>query len=160
LGEVVYRSVVEIERARGALRYAHLPAEDAAIAFGVHGAIAAHYGAAEGTFEAHATTLDYVVAAAAGWLTGTFGGALEARNIPAGDGRLRSHAVGEIELEDKVLVIRRIRVSYELRIAADVDRAAISRAHDAHQPRCPVARSIGGCIDIATELHLVEDDAT
>jgi hypothetical protein len=66
VGEVVYRSVVDVERARGALRYAHIPAEEAAVVFGVHGAIAAHYGAGEGTFEPHATTLDYVVAAAAG----------------------------------------------------------------------------------------------
>jgi hypothetical protein len=66
VGEVVYRSVVDVERAHGALRYAHVPAEEGAIVFGVHGAVAAHYGAAEGTFEPHATTLDFVVAAAAG----------------------------------------------------------------------------------------------
>jgi hypothetical protein len=66
VGEVVYRSEVDIERAHGPLRYAHIPAEAGAVTFGVHGAIADHYGAAEGGFEPHATTLDYVVAAAAG----------------------------------------------------------------------------------------------
>ena len=66
MSEVVYRSEVDVERAQGALRYAYLPAEDGAVAFGIHGAVAAHYHAAEGTFEPHATTLDYVVAAAAG----------------------------------------------------------------------------------------------
>ena len=66
MGEIVYRSEVDVERARGPLRHARLPAEDHAVAFGVHGAVAAHYGAAEGSFEPHATTLDYVVAAAAG----------------------------------------------------------------------------------------------
>jgi hypothetical protein len=66
VGEVVYRSVVDVERARGALRYARVPAEEGAVVFGVHGAVAAYYGAADGTFEPHATTLDYVVAAAAG----------------------------------------------------------------------------------------------
>ena len=66
MGEVVYRSEVEVERAAGGLRYAQIPAEDRAVVFGVHGAIAAHYGAAEGSYEPHATTLDYVVAAAAG----------------------------------------------------------------------------------------------
>jgi len=34
--------------------------------FGVHGEVAAHYGRLEGQYEPHATTLDYVVAAAAG----------------------------------------------------------------------------------------------
>jgi hypothetical protein len=66
MGEVVYRAEVEVERAPGALRYAQIPAEDRPVVFGVHGAIAAHYGAAEGSYEPHATTLDYVVAAAAG----------------------------------------------------------------------------------------------
>ena len=51
---------------RGPCATPHLPAEEGAVAFGVHGAVAAHYHAAEGTFEPHATTLDYVVAAAAG----------------------------------------------------------------------------------------------
>jgi organic hydroperoxide reductase OsmC/OhrA len=85
------------------------------------------------------------------------GGALEARKIPAGDGRLRSHAVGEVEVEDKVLVIKRIHVRYELRVAPDSDRAAIERAHNAHAAHCPVARSIGGCVDITTELRVIDD---
>jgi hypothetical protein len=66
VGEVVYRSEVEVERVRGAFRRATLPAEPAPVAFGVHGAVAEHYGAVQGGYEPHATTLDYVVAAAAG----------------------------------------------------------------------------------------------
>jgi uncharacterized OsmC-like protein len=58
------------------------------------------------------------------------------------------------------LVIKRIHVRYELRAPRDADRAAINRAHDAHRARCPVARSIGGCVDITTDLHLVADDTT
>ena len=56
-----------------------------------------------------------------------------------------------------MLVIKRIHVRYELRVSPDADRAAIDRAHDTHPPRCPVARTIGGCVDITTELHLIED---
>ena len=66
MGEVVYRSQVHVERGTGSLRYATVPAEDAPVVFGVHGAVAAHYGRREGQYEPHATTLDYVVAAAAG----------------------------------------------------------------------------------------------
>ena len=66
MGDVVYRSHVEVDRAGGPLRYARVPAEDAPVVFGVHGAVAAQYGRAEGEYEPHATTLDYVVAAAAG----------------------------------------------------------------------------------------------
>jgi hypothetical protein len=66
MGDVVYRSHVQVERARGPLRYATVPAEDKPVVFGVHDEIAAHYGQREGQYEPHATTLDYVVAAAAG----------------------------------------------------------------------------------------------
>lgn len=66
MGEVVYRSEVHITRERGPLRYARLPGRDEPITFGVHGSVAEHYGLDEDSFEAHTTTLDYVVAAAGG----------------------------------------------------------------------------------------------
>jgi hypothetical protein len=63
---VAYLSRVSVERGEGQLRYAHLPAESDPVAFGVHSEVAEHYGAAEGSYTPRATTLDYVVAAAAG----------------------------------------------------------------------------------------------
>lgn len=66
MAEVVYVSEVRIERKRGALRHAWLPGEEEPVVFGVHGAVAEHYGADPETFEPRATTIDYVVAAAAG----------------------------------------------------------------------------------------------
>jgi hypothetical protein len=66
MSEVAYLSKVSVERAQGGLRYATLPAEDAPVPFGVHSEVAEHYGRREGEYEPHATTLDYVVAAAAG----------------------------------------------------------------------------------------------
>ncbi len=44
----VYVSRVRIERQRGPLRLAHLPAEEEPVVFGVHDEIAAHYGVAPG----------------------------------------------------------------------------------------------------------------
>ena len=66
MSDVVYRSEVRIERVKGPLRKAWLPAETAPVTFGVHGAIAAHYKVPAEVLEPHATTLDYIVAAAAG----------------------------------------------------------------------------------------------
>jgi hypothetical protein len=66
MSDVVYRSEGTVERVKGPLRRARIPGEKDPIAFGVHGAIAEHYGRAPGTFEPHATTIDHVVAAAAG----------------------------------------------------------------------------------------------
>jgi len=64
--EVVYRSEVRIERVKGPMRKAWLPAETEPAIFGVHGAIASHYKVPPNVAEPRATTLDYIVAAAAG----------------------------------------------------------------------------------------------
>jgi hypothetical protein len=64
--QVVYTSNVKIERVKGPLRRAYLPQEPTPVLFGVHSEIARHYGVDTQVHEPHATTLDYVVAAAAG----------------------------------------------------------------------------------------------
>jgi hypothetical protein len=66
MSEVVYRSEVRIERVKGPVRKAYLPAEAEPVIFGVHGAIAQHYKVQPTVAEPRATTLDYIVAAAAG----------------------------------------------------------------------------------------------
>ncbi|MBV9818898.1 MAG: hypothetical protein JOZ07_11170 [Solirubrobacterales bacterium] len=66
MDEVSYVSRVRIERLGGPLRLAYLPAEDNAVAFGVHSEVAEHYGVDPAKYPPHATTLDYVVAAAGG----------------------------------------------------------------------------------------------
>jgi len=65
-GKVVYTSHVRIERKAGPIRLAYLPVEKEPIVFGIHSEIAEHYKMPPGAFPAHATTLDYVVAAAGG----------------------------------------------------------------------------------------------
>ena len=44
MGEVVYRSHISVTRHHGPLRTATVPAEDQPVSFGVHGAVAEHYG--------------------------------------------------------------------------------------------------------------------
>ncbi len=66
MSEVTYISKVLIERGIGPSRLAYLPAETKPVHFGVHGAVASHYGVSPNVAEPHATTLDYVVAAAGG----------------------------------------------------------------------------------------------
>jgi len=66
MADVVYVSEVVIERREGPVREAHLPGESDPVVYGVHGAVAEHYGVPEGKFPTHATTLDHVVGAAAG----------------------------------------------------------------------------------------------
>ncbi len=66
MSEVAYTSRVEIRRLGGPTRSATLPAESEPVLFGAHGEIAEHYGLDVTKFEPHATTIDYVIAAAGG----------------------------------------------------------------------------------------------
>ncbi len=61
-----YVSRVRIVRSRGPVREAYLPAEERPVVFSTHDEVRAHYGTSPGQFPERATTLDYVVAAAAG----------------------------------------------------------------------------------------------
>jgi uncharacterized OsmC-like protein len=65
---------------------------------------------------------------------------------------------GDIETDDGVLVIRRIRVGYQLRVPPDQAEAAM-RAHDMHHPKCPVYRTLHGCVDISTALELTTGES-
>ena len=61
--------------------------------------------------------------------------------------------MGEIEKDGKVLVVKRIHVTYTLQgVDSDEDREKVERAHGRHAEYCPVARSIRDAIDITTEL--------
>ncbi len=66
MGEVRYVSRVEVEPVAGKVRRARIPGEDEPVVFGVHSEIAEHYGVSPEAEEPHASTLDYVVAAAGG----------------------------------------------------------------------------------------------
>lgn len=88
-------------------------------------------------------------------MTGTFGGALEARGIDASGGKLVSETEGEVELLAGVLVIKRIRIHYRLKDCPLDKREAAERAHVAHPARCPVHQTIGACVEMTTSLEYV-----
>jgi organic hydroperoxide reductase OsmC/OhrA len=52
-----------------------------------------------------------------------------------------------------VLVIRRIHVTYQLKLKPEQQETA-QKVHGFHADFCPVARSIKGSIDISTELKM------
>ncbi|HKD39499.1 MAG TPA: OsmC family protein [Myxococcaceae bacterium] len=85
-------------------------------------------------------------------MTGTFGGALEARQIPAAGDRLEAKATGEVEkTDDGVLVIKRIHVRFRLRAKA-TEREAAERVHGFFAEKCPLYRTLKTSIAISTEL--------
>jgi uncharacterized OsmC-like protein len=64
-----------------------------------------------------------------------------------------SEAVGEIELEGSVLIIRRIHVRLILRTAEE-NRETANRVHGVFADGCPVYRSLKAAIAMTTELAL------
>lgn len=73
--------------------------------------------------------------------------------MSAEDGRLRAEARGEIGPDDRVLVVKRIEVTYHLR-APEEKRETIERVLAVHADHCPVARTLRGCVEIETRLEL------
>ena len=62
------------------------------------------------------------------------------------------HARGEVELEGKTLVVKRIEVTYRGLQVAEEDREKVERVLAVHADGCPVARSLRGAIEITTQL--------
>jgi uncharacterized OsmC-like protein len=86
-------------------------------------------------------------------MVGTFGGALEARQIDASGGRLVAAVTGEVETEENVLVIRRIHVA--MKIAAPPEaRETIERVHGIYAMRCPLYRTLRGAIQLSSSYEL------
>ena len=90
---------------------------------------------------------------------GTFGGALEARQIDASNGRLTADVKGEVESEDGVLVIRRIHVAMRLIAPQDV-KATAERVHGIYAMRCPLYRTLHKTIQLTSSFELRTPTAT
>src|SRR5215472_1131283 len=87
-------------------------------------------------------------------MLGTFGGALEARQIDASNGRLTAEVTGEVETEEGVLVIRRIHVAMRL-VAPEASRATVERTHAVYAMRCPLYRTLHEAIQLTSSCELV-----
>ena len=74
-----------------------------------------------------------------------------------GPGDLIGNVVGEVEKEGGILVLRRIHVTYDLRmpeeqLSVEV-RDTVARVVEMHADRCPVAKSIKGAIKVTTAVE-------
>ena len=63
-------------------------------------------------------------------------------------------AHGEVEVEEGVLVLRRIHVVFTLKGAAAEKHEPATRAHEAFKMKCPIYRSVYRAIDVSTELKI------
>jgi uncharacterized OsmC-like protein len=91
-------------------------------------------------------------------MMGTFGGALEARQIDASNGKLTAEVTGEVETEEGVLVIRRIHVAMRL-VGSESAKQTIERTHGIYAMRCPLFRTLHKTIQLTSSVELVTHDA-
>ena len=87
-------------------------------------------------------------------MLGTFGGALEARQIDASDGKFSAEVTGELEEEDGVVVIRRIHVAMRL-LALEQTREKVDRVHAIYAMNCPLYRTLHSAIQLTSSFQLV-----
>src|ERR1700722_14712982 len=91
-------------------------------------------------------------------MMGTFGGALDARQIDANNGKLTADVTGEVEKEEGVLVIRRIHVAMRLVAPQDV-KETVERVHGMYAMRCPLYRTFHKTLQLTSSLELVAPGA-
>jgi len=93
-------------------------------------------------------------------MLGTFAGALDARQISAKEGRLTADVRGEVEDENKVLIIRRVHVTFHLRAANPGEiRETVDRVHKVYAEGCPVYRSLKPAFPITSSVEVVSEQA-
>jgi hypothetical protein len=75
--------------------------------------------------------------------------------VSASGGKLVGRATGEVELDGKVLVLRRVHVRLELR-AAPEHRETAERVHGFYADSCPLYRSLKPALAITTEVVFLD----
>jgi uncharacterized OsmC-like protein len=91
-------------------------------------------------------------------MTGTLGGALSARDIPAVPSKVYTDVEMEVErLEPKVIVISKVRLNYHLTVPKG-KRAEAERAVSVHAQGCPVYRSLQRGIAVEWAAEIVEEE--
>ena len=148
-----YTTRVRVTRARPPLRTAELLETGETVTFGTPGYQGDFYGLGDGELRERGGTFDYLVAAVGACLMGTFGRALTVRGIASDGDRLTAEAEGHVEVENGIMVMKRVTVRYRLRLDDRAQLEAAERAHAHHVGACGVARSVMPSLGIDTTME-------
>ena len=88
-------------------------------------------------------------------MLGTLIGVLEAREVKLDPDAVRAEVEGINEIRDRLPVLTRIRVHYELEVPAD-SREAVDRALERHQSKCPTAATLAGAVEVEWTADITE----
>jgi uncharacterized OsmC-like protein len=121
--------------------------------YGLHGPMAEYYKLK--VDQPRPFPVDYIVNATAGCMFGTLNAALEARGIRLTPDDLQCTVEGDNDLIDGLPQLKRIRVSYRMRIPAGT-RETAEKALARHQDRCPTAAWMKGTVDVSWTAEIEE----
>ena len=152
MNRTTYVAEVRVRRGGGPVKLVGLPGEADEVTMGSHPGIAPHIGA-DPDLPPNASTLDYVVAATAACMAGTFARTLAARGVILPPEDHEVVAQGVLRPRRQVLVIERIVVTQRVRLAPEHHEVA-RRVNGVYHRGCPVSQSIGAAIEIVSNLEL------
>jgi len=159
MGKLLHLSKVKVCREPGnsKIKRAEFEGFPGAARMGVHGGIAEYF--KRTPEEPMVSTLDYIVAAVGGCMTGTVAGALEARGVSATPDKLQVEAEGRIEEVDGKMILTGIKIRYHLKIPKD-KRASVERALEHHEGLCAASESVRRGITVEWESDIQEEAET
>jgi organic hydroperoxide reductase OsmC/OhrA len=88
-------------------------------------------------------------------MLGTLNGGLEARGVKLSGDAISADVVGENEVQDGLPVLKRIIVSYKLRIPKEA-RETVDRLLAKHQDKCPTAATLRGAVEVSWNAEIIE----
>jgi uncharacterized OsmC-like protein len=158
VAKLIHTSKVKIHKEPGKskIKRAEIEGFPGALRMGIHGGIAQYFKLSPD--EPMASTLDYIVAAVGGCMTGTVAGALEARGVRADPEKLQVEAEGKIEDVDGKMILTGIKLRYRLKVPAD-KRATVERALEHHEGFCSASESVRRGITVEWESEIEEEAA-
>jgi uncharacterized OsmC-like protein len=156
MGKLLHLSKVKVCREPGnsKIKRAEFEGFPGAVRMGVHGGIAQYF--KRTPEEPMVSTLDYIVAAVGGCMTGTIAGALEARGVSPDPDKLQAEVEGRIEEVDGKMLLTGIKIRYHLKVPKD-KRASVERALEHHEGLCAASESVRRGITVEWESEIQEE---
>jgi uncharacterized OsmC-like protein len=156
MAKVLQVSKVQVEKEPGKnkIKKARFEGFPDTVRMGVHGGIADFFKISP--TEPIPSTLDYIVAAVGGCMTGTVAGALEARGLSADPSKLKVEAVGQIEEVDGKMILTGIKLHYTVKVPKE-KRASVERALEHHEGLCAASESVRRGIKVEWESQIEEE---
>ena len=157
MGRLLHTSKVKVlkEPGKSKIKRAEFQGFPVSVRMGVHGGIAEYFKLSPE--EPMVSTLDYIVAAVGGCMTGTVAGALEARGVSANPDKLQVKAEGRIEEVDGKMILTGIKLRYHLKVPKD-KRASVERALEHHEGLCAASESVRRGITVEWESEIQEEE--